>query len=48
MKIQLQNDIASSNNSCYQGKDIGRELSSLRWYFEGVELPLDHDSQFLD
>ncbi len=46
MKILLQNDGASSNNPSHQGEDIG--LSSLRWNFEGVELPLDHDSQFLD
>lgn len=37
----------SSNNSCHQGEDIGHKLSNLCWNFEGVELPLDHDSQFL-
>lgn len=31
-----------------QGKDIGHKLSSLHWNLEGVELPLDRDSRFLD
>lgn len=48
MKILLQNGIASYNNSWHQGENVGRKLSSLSWSFEGVELPLDRDSQFLD
>lgn len=48
MKMPLEKCVASYNNSWYQGDDIGYKLSSLRWNFEGVELPLDHGSQFLD
>lgn len=44
----IAKDAAGNNNSCHQGEDIGYKLSSLRWNFEGAELPLDHDSQFLD
>lgn len=48
LKFYCKVIFASSNNSCHRGKDIGHKLSSLCWYFEGVESPLDHDSQFLD
>lgn len=39
---------AKSDNSWHRGEDIGHKLSSLRWNCEGVELPLDRDSQFQD
>lgn len=41
--------IFSSDNSCHRGgRDIARKPLGARWNLEGVELPLDRDSQFLD
>lgn len=44
--------IFGSDNSCHGvgvgGKDIARKPSGARWNLEGVELPLDRDSRFLD
>lgn len=41
--------IFSSDNSCHRGgKDVAREPSGARWNLEGVELPLDRNSRFLD
>ncbi|MEQ2243248.1 hypothetical protein ILYODFUR_005102 [Ilyodon furcidens] len=39
---------ATSHNSLHLGKDIGHKLSIQHRSIEVTELPLDHDSQFLD
>lgn len=39
---------SSSHNSPHLGEDIGHKLSIQHRNFEDTELPLHHDSQFLD